>query len=103
MQGCAFCSEMEKMEFRIMDGPTSHGSQRMVKDPGKRPGEESGAMGGLKTRRKHVSPFSDLTDSDMATFSHSAQRRRCERHGRGRERAMAGFGRAEGSRRQPAR
>ena len=59
------------MELRMIDGPTSQGSSRIVKEPGKRPGEEMGATGGLKTRRKEVSPFSDLTDSDMATYTQS--------------------------------
>jgi hypothetical protein len=66
MHGHAFCSEREKMEFSIMDGPTSHGSSSIVKEPGNNPGDDSGATGGLNTRRKEVSPFNDLTDKDMA-------------------------------------
>lgn len=69
MHGRAFCSEWEKMEFRMMDGPTSQGSSRTVKEPGKRPGEDSGATGGLKTSKKEVSPFKDLTDSDIAAHT----------------------------------
>jgi hypothetical protein len=51
----------------MIEGPTIHGSTRIVNDPGKRPGDESGATGGLKMRRKDVSPFSDLMVRDMAT------------------------------------
>jgi hypothetical protein len=65
MHGRAFCSEWEKMEFSIMDGPTSQGSSSIVKEPGNNPGDDSGAIGGLNTRRKDVSPFNDFTDSDM--------------------------------------
>lgn len=67
MHGCFFCSEMEKNELRIMDGPTNHGSTRIVNEPGNSPGEDSGAIGGLNMSRKEVSPLSDLTVKDMAT------------------------------------
>jgi hypothetical protein len=67
MHGWLFCSEWEKMELRMIDGPTIHGSTRTVNDPGKRPGDESGATGGLKMSRKQLSPFSDLMVKDMAT------------------------------------
>lgn len=66
MHGCAFWCEMEKIELRMMDGPTSQGSIKIVKDPGKRPGEDSGATGGLKASRNAVSPFNDFTVSDIA-------------------------------------
>jgi hypothetical protein len=58
----------------MMDGPTSHGSIKIVNDPGKRPGEESGATGGLNVRRKDESPFNDLTDRAIAMHTHSADR-----------------------------
>lgn len=51
----------------MMDGPTSQGSIKIVKDPGKSPGEDSGATGGLKVRRNAVSPFNDFTVRDIAT------------------------------------
>jgi len=38
-----------------------------VNEPGNKPGDESGATGGLKMRRKEVSPFNDLIVKDMAT------------------------------------
>jgi hypothetical protein len=57
---------MEKIELRMMEGPTSQGSIRIVKDPGKRPGEDSGATGGLNVSRNAVSPFNDLTVRDIA-------------------------------------
>jgi hypothetical protein len=66
MQGFDFCSDMEKMVLRMVAGPVSHGSRRMVKDPGNRPGEDTGAAGGEKVRRKAVSPFSDCTVKGMA-------------------------------------
>tara|TARA_R110002003_G_scaffold68_5_gene6094 strand:- start:16616 stop:16996 length:381 start_codon:yes stop_codon:yes gene_type:complete len=62
---------MEKIELRIMDGPTIHGSTRIVNEPGNRPGDESGDSGGLKVRRKLVSPFNDLMVKDMATHVHN--------------------------------
>ena len=74
MHGRAFCSEMENFEFRMMDGPTSHGSSRMVKEPGKVPGEASGAGGGRKTSRNDVSPLSDVTESDMAVHTQRVRR-----------------------------
>jgi hypothetical protein len=58
---------MEKMELRMTEGPTIQGSTSIVKDPGNKPGDESGATGGLKMRRKDVSPLSDLMVKDMAT------------------------------------
>lgn len=67
MHGWAFWCEMEKMELRMMEGPTSQGSIRIVKDPGKSPGEDSGATGGLKVSRNAVSPFNDFTVKDIAT------------------------------------
>lgn len=66
MQGFDFCSDIEKMVLRMVAGPMSHGSRRMVKDPGNRPGEDTGAAGGEKVRRKAVSPFSDCTVKGMA-------------------------------------
>ena len=66
MQGLCFCSECEKTELRMMDGPVIQGSTRMENEPGNRPGLESGATGGLKVRRKDVSPFRDLTVRDIA-------------------------------------
>ena len=48
------------MLLRMVAAPTSQGSMRIVKEPGKRPGDESGAIGGLKVSKKAVSPFSDL-------------------------------------------
>jgi len=59
MDGFARCSDREKIEFRMIDGPVSHGSTRMVKEPGNNPGDDSGAAGGSKVRRKEVSPFND--------------------------------------------
>ena len=59
---------MEKAELRMMEGPVIHGSTRIEKEPGKRPGEDSvGAMWGVNVNKKEVSPFNDLTDRDMAT------------------------------------
>jgi hypothetical protein len=58
---------MEKTGLRIIEGPTIHGSTKMVNEPGKSPGEESGATLGVKVRRKELSPFSDLMVRDMAT------------------------------------
>lgn len=40
-------------------------STRIVKEPGKSPGDVSGAAGGSNVSRKHVSPFKDWTESDM--------------------------------------
>jgi hypothetical protein len=40
-------------------------SSRIVKEPGNNPGDDSGAAGGSNVRRKEVSPFNDLTMSDM--------------------------------------
>ena len=40
-------------------------SSRIVKEPGNNPGDDSGAAGGSNVRRKEVSPFNDLTVSDM--------------------------------------
>jgi hypothetical protein len=60
------------MELRMIEGPTIHGSTKTVKEPGKRPGDESGATGGLKMRRNDVSPFSDLMVKDMATRPQNA-------------------------------
>jgi hypothetical protein len=57
---------MEKNELSMMEGPTSQGSMRIVKDPGKSPGELSGATGGLNVSRNAVSPFNDFTVKDMA-------------------------------------
>ena len=51
----------------MIDGPTIHGSTKIVNEPGNKPGDESGATGGLKMRRKEVSPFNDLIVKDMAT------------------------------------
>jgi hypothetical protein len=60
IHGFVFCSEMENMLLSMVAAPTSQGSMRIVKEPGNRPGEESGAIGGLKVSKKAVSPFSDL-------------------------------------------
>lgn len=54
------------MELKMIDGPTSQGSIRIVKDPGKRPGEDSGATSGLNVSRNAVSPFKDFTVRDIA-------------------------------------
>jgi hypothetical protein len=75
MHGFVFCSEMEKTVLRMVAGPVSHGSRRMVKDPGNKPGEDTGAAGGEKVRRKAVSPFSDCTVKDMAARSRRGQGR----------------------------
>lgn len=40
-------------------------STRIVKEPGNNPGDDSGAAGGSKVRRKEVSPFNDSTESAM--------------------------------------
>jgi hypothetical protein len=66
MHGAVLCSDMENMVLRMVAGPVSHGSMRMVKDPGKRPGEDTGATGGEKVSRKAVSPLRDRTVNDMA-------------------------------------
>jgi hypothetical protein len=55
------------MELKIIEGPTIHGSTKIVNEPGNRPGEDSGATGGWKMRRKEVSPFRDLMVSDIAS------------------------------------
>lgn len=41
-------------------------STKIVKEPGNRPGDDSGAAGGSKVRRNEVSPFRDWTERDMA-------------------------------------
>lgn len=84
MQGLCFCSEWEKIELRMIDGPVIQGSTRMEKLPGKQPGLESGAIGGLNVRRKDVSPFRDLTVKDMVHARDAVMCRRDagERHGR---------------------
>lgn len=51
----------------MMDGPTSQGSIRTVKDPGKSPGDDCGASSGLNVSRNAVSPFNDCTVRDIAT------------------------------------
>lgn len=77
----------------MIDGPTSQGSSRIVKDPGNRPGEDSGATGGLKTSKKDVSPFSDLTDSDMVadTQRRTVPHRCSKRHERKRVKPLEAF------------
>jgi hypothetical protein len=72
IHGWLFCSECEKMELRMIEGPTIHGSTRMENEPGKQPGDESGATGGLNMSRNDVSPLSDLMVSDMATHLQGA-------------------------------
>jgi hypothetical protein len=62
----------------MMEGPTIHGSTKIVKEPGKRPGDESGATLGVKVRRKEVSPFSDLMVKAMATQPQEVPRARDE-------------------------
>ena len=74
MHGVPFCSEAENMELKIVAEPTSHGSIRIVNEPGNRPGDESGATGGEKTSRNVVSPFNALTVSDMLTYRKKVQR-----------------------------
>jgi hypothetical protein len=74
MHGCAFWCETEKIGLKTMEGPTSQGSIRIVKDPGNRPGEDSGATGGLKVSRNAVSPFNDFTVRDIATPGQSGRR-----------------------------
>jgi hypothetical protein len=69
MQGLVFCSEMEKTVLRIVAGPVSQGSTRIVKELGNRPGDRRGASGGEKVSRKVVSPFRDCTVSDMAALT----------------------------------
>lgn len=56
----------------MIEGPTIHGSTRMENEPGKQPGDESGATGGLNMRRNDVSPLSDLMVRDMATHLQGA-------------------------------
>jgi hypothetical protein len=73
IHGVLFCSEIEKILLRIVAGPVNHGSMSMVKEPGKRLGEETGALGGENVKRKAVSPFSDLTDKDMLETSERAR------------------------------
>jgi hypothetical protein len=68
---------MEKMLLRMVAEPTSHGSMRIVKEPGNRPGDDIGAIGGLKVSKKAVSPFSDLHVRLMAAQNGSCRRRRC--------------------------
>lgn len=72
MDGFALCSECEKTELRIIDGPVSQGSTRIVKEPGNKPGDDGGAAGGSNVRRKEVSPFKDCTESDMVDRSGSS-------------------------------
>lgn len=60
------------MEFSMMEGPVIHGSTSIEKEPGNRPGDESGATGGLKMRRNEVSPLSDLMVNDMSTVARKA-------------------------------
>src|SRR4051812_21462436 len=74
MHGFVLCSETEKMVLRMVAGPASHGSSRMVKEPGKRPGDDMGAAGGEKVRRKAVSPFSDRTVRGMVGCRQWCQR-----------------------------
>lgn len=103
MHGCDFCWEIEKIELSMIDGPTSQGSIRMVKEPGNKPGDETGATGGLKTRRNEVSPLSDLTDSDMVSLAPSKQQLKSKRHERGQkdsEQALGMMAEADG---QPER
>lgn len=69
------------------------GSTRMVKEPGNSPGEDSGATGGLKVRRKEVSPLSDLMVRDMATRTQEASANRRgvgERHEESGQPAVSG-------------
>lgn len=80
----------------MIDGPTSHGSKSIVKDPGNNPGDDNGATAGLKTSKNDVSPFSDLTDSDIA--KHTQQRVSRTRRSRHEERGKQ----AVSSKRQPA-
>ena len=65
MQGCVLCSDTEKKLPRMVAGPVSQGSMRTVKEAGNRAGECRGVAGGLKVSRNAVSPFRDLTVSDM--------------------------------------
>lgn len=74
---------MENFGLRILAEPDSHGSIRMVKDPGKRPGEERGAIGGVKVRRKVVSPLRAFTVRDMTVHKRRVFRR-ADAHGDGR-------------------
>jgi hypothetical protein len=78
IHGVVFCSEMEKMLLRMVAAPTSHGSMRIVKEPGNRPGDDIGAIGGLKVSKKLVSPFSDLQVRLIAARYGSCRRRGCQ-------------------------
>jgi hypothetical protein len=66
MHGWLFCSECEKIELKMIEGPTIHGSTKIVKEPGNKPGDESGATAGPNIKRNEVSPLSDLMVRDMA-------------------------------------
>ena len=65
MHGSVLCSDTEKKLPRMVAGPVSQGSMSTVKEVGNRAGEDGEAAGGLKVSRNAVSPFRDLTVSDM--------------------------------------
>ena len=54
------------------------GRMRTVKDPGKSPGEDTGATGGEKVSRKAVSPLRDLTVKDIVGHNNDSCQERGE-------------------------
>ena len=64
-QGGEICLEIENLGCHIFDAPHSHGSTRIVKLLGGRPGEGGRLRTGWKVRRKDESEFRCLTVKDI--------------------------------------
>lgn len=78
IHGWVLHSVMENFGLRIWAAPDSHGSIRMVKEPGNRLGGETGAMGGEKVRRNEVSPLRAFTVKDMSRNKEKRMKKWCE-------------------------
>ncbi len=59
---------MENLEWKILDGPESHGSRRMVKVTGGSLAVGRSKRVGWNVRRKEVSEFRCFTVNDILNF-----------------------------------
>jgi hypothetical protein len=65
IQGSVFCFVIENLGWKMLEGPDSHGSRRMVKACEDRPGEGGKEEIGWKVRRKDASELRCLIVRDI--------------------------------------